>query len=163
MKIANYIVADGYHRGRQRGTFYAQMDDICIFELKESVPLIIENSGCAGLAIPYEFHVSANGTTVFFTLVDEDVVTDKLKTALYRVYCLTHNIGTPRKVDSDTVRTGMDAATRLLTGEARSARRIGRDAQRDSFYDDDDDDDIVTSKSIYDLMREANPDDPTFR
>ena len=159
MKLGIFLEVSGPITKKGNNTFSVMVPDQMIYKIGQAVPLIKEGEGCAGLAKIFEYHVSQHGTSVFFQLFDINKV---MAEKIYAYYCIVN--GTFRtKVDKDTVNTGMTAAARMMMGESRSARQIGRDAQRESSgytdFDDDDDEDF----GIFEALRKSNPDDPIFR
>lgn len=145
---------------RNSGQYKVLMDQPVLLELNKPVPLIVPNRGCIGLGVPFELHISASHTVIFYTKVKMDY-NEKTLAAWYLLYQIAMGrkggAGTVTRQDRDTRRTGMDAATRMMMGEERSARDIAHD----SMYGDDDDDD--DEPSILDFMRQANPGDSFFR
>lgn len=154
MQLAQYLVTSGY--SKTRNGLKATVEGQVIFELGKAIPWFQEGNGCMGLAKPFEIHMNQYGTTVFFQFVE---VPKDVAKALYQYYCIVTGTGHSgaRRVDSETARTGMDAATRMMMGETRSPRQIGRDAGR-GFYDDDDD----GPEGIYEMMKRSNPGDSFF-
>ena len=137
------------------------VDDQAIMEIGKALPLVVDGK-FVDMVIPYEYHVSEHVTIIFFTYTHLDL-SEKAKRVITQVLGITSFTGVTQQQarrDSDTGRTGMDAATRMMTGDYRTAREIGRDAQYDANYEDDDDDD---SESLFDMMRRSNPNDPLFR
>lgn len=146
-----------------RTQFKVVLDTCALYEINRPVPIIIPNVGCKGLAVPYELHVSANHTVIFYTKVKMDYPA-KVLDAWYKLYQISMGrlggTGTTNRQDRDTQRTGMDAATRMMIGESRSPRDIADDERYG--YGDDDDDDDDHGPSILDFMRQANPGDRFF-
>lgn len=137
-------------------TYESTLEGMQLFPIGKPIPLFIKGR-CEGMATISRVSMDAYGTVIVFTLVPVD---DKIARALERVYAMMgmhYGDANASRVDSDTDRTGMSAAARMMMGSDRSAREIARDTQED--YEDDDDDD---PPGIWDLMRKANPDDPLF-
>ena len=125
MKLGIFLEVSGPITKKGNNTFSVMVPDQMIYKIGQAVPLIKEGEGCAGLAKIFEYHVSQHGTSVFFQLFDINKV---MAEKIYEYYCIVN--GTFRtKVDKDTVNTGMTAAARMMMGESRSARQIGRDAR----------------------------------
>lgn len=163
MEFQQFIDATDEHVvNRNSGQYKVLMDQPVLLELNKAVPLIIPNRGCVGLGVPFELHISAAHTVIFYTKVKMDY-SEKTLAAWYLLYQIAMGrkggAGMTGRQDRDTRRTGMDAATRMMMGEARSARDIAKD----SMYDADDDDDDDQGPSILDFMRQANPGDSFFR
>lgn len=161
MEFQQFIDAsDEMTVNRSSGQYKVIIDYPALFELNRAIPLIVPNRGCVGLGVPFEMHISASHTMVFYTKVKMDY-SEKVLNAWYLLYQIStgrkSGTGTAARQDRDTRRTGMDAATRMMMGEERSARDIARDSM--GGYGDDDDDD---EPSILDFMRQANPNDHFF-
>lgn len=143
---------------RSNGQYKVIIDYPTLFELNHAIPLIVPNRGCIGLGVPFEMHISASHTIVFYTKVKMDYSV-KVLNAWYLLYQISSGrkggAGTAVRQDRDTMRTGMDAATRMMMGEERTARDIARDSM--DGYDADD-----SGPSILDFMRQANPNDHFF-
>lgn len=142
----------------RRGTkviYESTLEGMQIFPIGKSIPLFIKGR-CEGMANISKVKMDMYGTTITFTLIPLE---DKLCRSLERVYAmmgLHYGDANASRVDSDTERTGMSAAARMMMGSDRSAREIARSAR----YDDDDEGD--DPPGIWDMMRAANPDDPLF-
>lgn len=164
MEFGQFLVVRTYQSVEERNSlrirkYKASLVEHTIFEIGKAVPLITPN-GCEGLAVPFEVHLHKYGTIVFFTKVDAKNVTSAMLKAYYQLWKISSGDYTGAanvdRTDKDTRRTGMDAATRLMTGMTRDPDDIA-DGRRLRVDDDDDD-----SPSIYDLMKMSNPDDPFF-
>lgn len=133
MKVCKFIVSTEIRRsGGNRCSAY--MEGQCVFELGESCAIIIPNQGCIGLGVPYELHINENGTLIFFTELQSGYAEDpKFRDAMYNAWALSTGAaiapGRTRQ-DRDTAKTGMDAATRMLTGVGKSARQMSRSDRR---------------------------------
>ena len=157
MKIGQFLVVDQPNRGRFDET--VSLDEVIYFEPGSVVPIIVPGTGCPGLAKIKSCSMKEYGTIVSFKFVQDQ---NKYCEAYYHLYIIsTGNNGGAMgsKVDSDTKRTGMSAAARMMMGVDRSAREIGRDQMRHRDDDDDDDD----TEDLWSMMKRSNPDDPMFR
>ena len=161
MHISNLLVTGQEVRPNRDKVYKVALGEQTIFEIGQAIPWICVGTGCLGIVQVFEFHVTQYGTTVFFTPLVMGSPSDKLNRSLYQYYRMaTGDTTDGGRVESDTKKTGVDSATRMLLGETRSAREIGRDAHRGyDDYDEDDDD----GDGIFDMLRKSNPDDPLFR
>jgi hypothetical protein len=157
MEMQSFLVIDHKEAFRSNGrTCYKSMvEGVQLYNIGVPIPLIT-HEGCSGVAVPYELHISEQGTIVFYTMVNDDVFTEKDRKAFYSLYMVSmgrQKSTYHQRQDRDTARTGMDAATRMMMGEERSARQIARGEQRDSKD---------KGPGIWEMMRRSNPGDPLF-
>lgn len=159
MEIGRFLVADSIHKNSysdDAGSFNVTLEDLVLYTPGQSVPLISlgKVAHCAGLAKIKKIVISEYGTKVYFDVIDVD---EKMAKALYRLYVITTGgimDANASRVDADTSRTGMSAATRLMMGENRTPRQIAKGQKR---RDDDDEED-----SIWGMMKRSNPGDSFF-
>lgn len=154
--ILNVTSASSVYSRHNRTEYKSTLEGSHIFPIGEPIPLFV-NGRCDGMAKIISFTVDEYGTSVHYSKIQ---VSEKLCRELERLYAMMGNRSgdaNASRVDRDTERTGMSAAARMMMGSDRSARQIARDAE------DDDDDDEDRPKGIWEMMRDANPDDPLFR
>ena len=157
MQIDHYLIIHSYQRNygaHSSGDYTATLEGTHLIAPGSTVPCIIDGQKCIGLAKIRELRLQEEITVVQFDLINLDEKTEK---ALYKLCVISTGKGgdanAPR-VDSDTARTGMSAAARLMMGEDRSPREIARGKRRQK--DDDDED------GIWEMMRRSNPGDSFF-
>lgn len=129
-----FLVTNSSYSSTDKGkTYYkATIAGINFYPIGDAIPWISTASGkieCKGLARVFEMHITEMGTTVFFT-VNTASTDSKLTSKLKEYYLIASGISTQSPAvakDRDTVKTGVDAATRMMMGETRSPREIGRD------------------------------------
>ena len=159
-KFNAFLVMNDYQKFRDSGrtVYKAIVDGQQLFELGKPIPAIRVGNGCVGFAKPYEMHISQHSTIVFFTMVNDNAYSNKMLEQCYKLYMLHEGANSGysggHRQDSDTARSGMDAATRMMMGVDRSARQIARG--------DDMDEPDGGRPSITDYMRQSNPGDPFF-
>ena len=144
-------------RRGQKPVLVSHLEGAQIFPIGKTMPLFIKGR-CEGLAKILSITIDAYGTTVTFNKIP---LSDQIARSLERVYAMMgmhYGDANASRVDSDTERTGMSAAARMMMGDDRSPRQIARDA----VADDDDDEDDGRTPGIWDMMKAANPDDPFF-
>ena len=159
MNILRMLSIEGRPTKVGSKSYKMSMEGQWIAELNRPIPLMVNNR-VVDLVIPYEIHISQHLTIIFFNVANLQL-SDKAITTLTNALISMHEGYIPptnTRQDSDTERTGMDAATRMMMGETRSARQIGRDAQYGGGYDDDEEE-----EDLYTMMKRANPHDPLFR
>lgn len=164
MNIGNFLVVSDYQKVRNdyshQQAYKAMVQEQTVFTIGAAIPLIKERRGCVGVAVPYEIHINQYGTVVFFTLIDSSLVSDKMKDHYYKLYVMQNDVAgmtserpAAYRADSDTQRTGMDAAARMMAGVNRDPDEIaeGRSIGRSG-----------SGSSLYELMKASNPGDPFF-
>lgn len=122
-------------------------------ELGVTIPLAVQGQGVIDLATPTEIVMNEYGTTIRFrklNVVQRHLLSAKDLAVIGKAFQMGGGNygGEMRRTDSDTQRTGMDAATRMMLGADRSARQIARG---------DEDDDDRGGMSLTDMMRRSNP------
>lgn len=156
-----FLVISDYQKFRDSGrtAYKAILDGQQLFEIGKAIPTIKSGRGCIGFAVPYEIHINQHNTIVFYTMVSDSAYGGKMLEQCYKMYMLHEganaNYSGGFRQDSDTARSGMDAATRMMMGVDRSARQIARG-------DDMEEPDGYGRPSITDYMRQSNPGDPFF-
>lgn len=165
MKVnSGFLVINDYQRVSGSRSYKASIQEQIFFNIGQALPAIVPGRGCIGIAVPYEFHVNQYGTIVFFTLMDKNLVSSKMTDTLYKVWSIQNNgaIGyssdrpvAATRQDSDTRRSGMDAAARMMAGIERDPDDIASGRQMPRGDDSE-------HSSIWDMMREANPGDSFF-
>ena len=146
MKFCKFIVAQEIQKKGKTGDktiFSTFMEDSCVFELGEACPIIKPGKGCIGMGVPFEIHINQSGTIIFYTEVTGGAAKDRdFLEAMYELWLVSvgdADMSRPAfRTDADTSRTGVDAATRMMMGSARSASEIARGGRpspnRDTLY-----------------------------
>lgn len=157
MQIDHYLIIHSYQQNygaHAPADYTATLEGIHLIVPGTTVPCIIYGQKCIGLAKIKELKLQEEITVVHFDLIDLDEKTAK---ALYKLCVISTGKGgdaNATRVDSDTARTGMSAAARLMMGEDRSPREIARGKRHQK--DDDDED------GIWAMMKRSNPGDSFF-
>lgn len=138
---------------RRNDLYRVTLEGAHYYEIGRTLPLMVMGRGVVDLVTPTQLVINEYGTTVEFrrlNVVQRRLLTTKELELLGKILQMTEGT-TPgfMRSDSDTQRTGMDAAMRMMVGSDRSARQIARG--------DDDDDDDRRGPSLVDMMKRSNP------
>lgn len=144
------LVVDQYQK---KGTasngeeyFAAHLPGIQLFNIGEAIPAVQPTYGPIGFVKPYELHISAQGTIVFFTFVAVSAPKNASKTIAWLYEQQTgESLVSSASGSSDDNVPGMSGAMRMMMGENRSprdiagrsgsGRRSGRPRAGGSLYD----------------------------
>lgn len=112
------------------------LDGVHNFRLGDPQVIIFDGGRRVALGKVYEYHVTENGTVVFFNVVEPNLSDKDLK-AVLRVYNLLRGIsGGPRPVPNysdssgDPDVAGMDGATAMALGYNSDPEEVARRAHR---------------------------------
>lgn len=138
-----WLVVSENRYQRDRNGYRASVDARLNIDIDYPVPVIREEDGAfIGLASVYEYHITADGTTVFFT-IDADSFNGKDAKAIARLYQYVSGQRPKKQTYAESsgfkASSTMDPAMAMSMGLGRDPNDIARRAGRRAHKDDDDD------------------------